>query len=152
MKAISLWQPWASAIALGLKTIETRSWATNYRGPIAIHASLTRVGLKQLYPFKEDIMKCFSEKGITNLNELPFGAIVATADLVDCIKIPKDIYGTIYFKGNVVNKELHLIDDEILFGDYTSGRFAWILDNIKALEKPIPTKGKQGFWEIELEA
>jgi len=39
MKALSLWQPWASAIALGSKRIETRGWATSYRGPLAIHAA-----------------------------------------------------------------------------------------------------------------
>jgi hypothetical protein len=39
MNAISLWQPWATAIALGSKRIETRPWATAYRGPLAIHAA-----------------------------------------------------------------------------------------------------------------
>jgi hypothetical protein len=39
MKALSLWQPSAAAIALELKLWETRSWPTNYRGPLAIHAA-----------------------------------------------------------------------------------------------------------------
>ncbi len=39
MKALSLRQPWASLIADGHKTIETRTWRTHYRGPLAIHAS-----------------------------------------------------------------------------------------------------------------
>lgn len=39
MKAISLWQPWASLVAVGAKKIETRSWATKYRGSLAIHAT-----------------------------------------------------------------------------------------------------------------
>src|SRR3546814_21127441 len=39
VKAISLWQPWASAIALGHKSIETRHWPTKYRGELAIHAA-----------------------------------------------------------------------------------------------------------------
>lgn len=39
MKALTLWQPWASLVALGVKTIETRSWSTSHRGPLAIHAS-----------------------------------------------------------------------------------------------------------------
>jgi hypothetical protein len=42
MKALSLHQPWASLIGLGVKTIETRSWSTKYRGPLAVHASLRR--------------------------------------------------------------------------------------------------------------
>ncbi len=39
MKAISIWQPWASLIAIGAKQIETRSWATGYRGLLVIHAA-----------------------------------------------------------------------------------------------------------------
>jgi len=39
MKALTLWQPWASLIAVGAKRIETRSWSTKYRGPLAIHAA-----------------------------------------------------------------------------------------------------------------
>ena len=39
MKAFTLTQPWASLIALLLKTFETRSWKTKYRGPLLIHAS-----------------------------------------------------------------------------------------------------------------
>ena len=39
MKAITIWQPWASLLACGGKRFETRSWATSYRGPIAIHAA-----------------------------------------------------------------------------------------------------------------
>lgn len=39
MKAITLTQPWATLVAIGAKRIETRSWATRYRGPLAIHAA-----------------------------------------------------------------------------------------------------------------
>ncbi len=39
MKALTLTQPWASLVAVGAKRIETRSWETNYRGTIAIHAA-----------------------------------------------------------------------------------------------------------------
>ena len=39
MKVLTLHQPWASLVALGVKTIETRSWSTQYRGPLAIHAA-----------------------------------------------------------------------------------------------------------------
>jgi hypothetical protein len=42
MKALSLWQPWATLVSIGAKRIETRSWPTKYRGPLAIHAGLTR--------------------------------------------------------------------------------------------------------------
>jgi hypothetical protein len=151
MKAISLWEPWAGAIPAGLKHIETRSWATNYRGRIAIHAAKTRKGLTIIHPFKNDMMLCFKSKGITDLNGLPLGAVVATADLIDCIEIPEDVLGLIVLNGEVVKKEISFIDDEILFGDYTPGRYAWILENIKPLETPIPAKGYQGLWNFEFE-
>ncbi|MCY4577660.1 MAG: ASCH domain-containing protein [Chloroflexi bacterium] len=60
MKALSLRQPWASLIADGRKTIETRTWRTHYRGPLAIHASARPHG------------------------DLPTGGIVAVAWLYDC--------------------------------------------------------------------
>lgn len=39
MKTLSVKQPWASMIARGEKTIETRTWRTFYRGPLLIVAS-----------------------------------------------------------------------------------------------------------------
>ena len=39
MKCLSLWQPWASLVVIGAKRFETRSWPTNYRGPLLIHAA-----------------------------------------------------------------------------------------------------------------
>lgn len=50
MKAITLHQPWASLVAEGVKTIETRSWSTKYRGPLVIHAGLQRHKLFHLPP------------------------------------------------------------------------------------------------------
>ena len=38
MKTLTLLQPWAMLVALEAKRIETRSWGTWYRGPLAIHA------------------------------------------------------------------------------------------------------------------
>lgn len=48
MKAITIWQPWAEFIAAGVKHNETRSWATKYRGPIAIHAAVKPI--RQVVP------------------------------------------------------------------------------------------------------
>lgn len=42
MKAISIKQPWASLIAHGIKDIENRSWRTNYRGRVLIHAGASK--------------------------------------------------------------------------------------------------------------
>ena len=47
MKALTLHQPWASLIAIGAKKIETRSWATSYRGPLAIHAAVRKPDMNE---------------------------------------------------------------------------------------------------------
>jgi hypothetical protein len=79
MKAISLWQPWASAIALGMKRIETRGWSTNYRGRLAIHAA------KTWRTEQREFLAHAVEFGYAALarEPLPFGAIVATCMLTD---------------------------------------------------------------------
>lgn len=42
--ALSVRQPWADRIARGIKTIELRTWRTNYRGPLLICAASKRPG------------------------------------------------------------------------------------------------------------
>jgi hypothetical protein len=39
-----------------------------------------------------------------------------------------------------------LVDDETPLGDFTPGRYGWLLDNVRPLAEPIPAKGKQGLW------
>ena len=131
MKALSLLQPWASLVATGAKRIETRSWSTKYRGPLAIHAS--RSNKNKLLRFMEPFLKALRGIGI-----LPLGAIVATCDLVDCIKMTPEFIKLIK-------------SPELDFGDYAVGRCAWILENIKPLEKPIPASGALSLWEWEAE-
>ena len=45
MKALTIQQPWASLITMGVKIIETRSWSSKYRGPLAIHAGLKKANI-----------------------------------------------------------------------------------------------------------
>ena len=135
MKAISLLQPWASLIAIGAKRIETRSWSTKYRGPLAIHSSkgFTKLlrDLCNTQPFKSVLTKA----GF-NIDNLPLGKIVATCELVDCIKMTPGFV-------DIVNHP------ELDFGEYAVGRYAWILKNVKQLDKPIPAKGALSLWEWE---
>jgi hypothetical protein len=73
MKAITIWQPWASLIACGTKKYETRSWPTKYRGPIAIHAAA-----KEPRTLPQEVREALDQ-----LDEVPLGAIIATAELVN---------------------------------------------------------------------
>lgn len=140
MKAITIWQPWAGALAAGIKENETRSWPTKYRGPIAIHAAKkaiqiawwhTSVEAKEVLSRRLELPEIFD--GPKNF---PMGGVLATAELVDCIKITPEYIAT-------------LTPDERVLGDYTPGRYAWKLKNVKLLPEPIPAKGAQGLWNWE---
>jgi hypothetical protein len=131
MKAISLWQPYASLIGRG-KSIETRHWETNYRGPLAIHAAKTQkaMHLCDAEPFYSRLFT-----GELALGDMPFGGIVAVCTLENCIR---------------TFRLQDLPEPERSFGDYTLGRYGWILRNIRILKDPIPMRGQQGFWEVDL--
>lgn len=135
MKAITVWQPWAGALAAGIKENETRSWATKYRGPIAIHAAMREV-FDGLALIQVPIALKIKEALRCEWADMPRGAIIATGELVDCIKITPEFVAT-------------LSPDELALGDYTLGRYAWKLANVKRLPEPIPAKGKQGLWSWE---
>ena len=127
MKAISLWQPWASAIALGHKHVETRHWSTKYRGTLAIHAA------KRWEPDQREFASV--ERTLGRLPwRLPFGAIVAVCDLVDVR--PTD---ELKFTVSAVER---------LYGNYEPGRFGWLLENIRPLAEPIGYRGGQGFFSV----
>lgn len=124
MKAITLHQPWASLMAAEIKRIETRSWGTSYRGPLAIHA-----GKKVVYDDELlSLLNCTWES-------LPRGAVLCIVDLIEIV--PTEI-----IRGR-------LTDVERGCGDYYDGRYAWRTKMIKVFEKPIPCDGHQGLWNWE---
>jgi hypothetical protein len=131
MKAISLWEPWATAIAIGAKTIETRHWPTRYRGPLAIHAA--KYAAEASFILTPAVKPAFETAGITKISDLSFGKIVATCCLVGCVR-------TEDLSGKVPRLEYAL-------GNYGTGRFGWILKDVVRLPEPILAKGSQGFWE-----
>lgn len=129
MKTISVMQPWASLISLSMKRYETRSWYTNYRGPLAIHASKSfprwAQDLCMEDPFREALKSEWIEL-------LPTGAIIATCRLVRCVS-------TFSLIGEISEQEM-------AFGDFTPGRYAWELVDVLPIG-PIPAKGSLGLWE-----
>jgi len=129
MKAISLWQPWASAIALGHKRIETRGWSTRYRGPLAIHAA------KRWATEERDMARMFETRyGMEGLSDPPRGCVVAVADLVS-VRPTDHLMETIG-------------DAEKMLGNYGPGRFGFMLENVRQLDDPLPYRGMQGFFEV----
>lgn len=152
MKAITIWQPWASLISCGAKKYETRGWLTNYRGPIAIHAALK--GVAPPYPELRRALDKYAEK-IGSFDELPRGAIIATAELVDIWKIEKSVTDGVIRARKIINRKQPTVIDryptveEMALGDWHPGRYAWELVNVKILSEPIPIKGNQGLWNWE---
>ena len=155
MKALSLNQPWATLIAIGAKCIETRSWRTNYRGRLAIHAGRrwTREQQALAYhsePFRTILAEAGKiptqsgghviRKGRRRMvaEDLPRGCIIAVCNLVDCVRI------TPTFE---LPRERALC--EPAFGDYRMWRFAWTLEAVEPLADPIPLKGRLGIFEID---
>lgn len=160
MKAITLYQPWASLLACGEKKYETRSWATRYRGKIAIHAGKKLI--TDNIPNEIHNALCW-KGGFNKYKELPLGCIIAIAELVECWHI-------VAMPGTNVDVAKHIpigaeldvpkhhprfhdyivpSEQELLFGDWTPGRYAWEFKNMQILPEPIPAKGKQRIWNWE---
>lgn len=113
--------------------METRHWYTSYRGPLAIHAAkyLTEdAGYLLMDPLGgKPYRDALSTAGYRVFGDLPRGAVVATCQLVDCLPTER-----------VMPEE---------FGDYTPGRWAWVLRDVQPLAEPVVTRGYQGLWEWE---
>lgn len=170
MKAITLWQPWAQLIFVILtifgkqrpvKRVETRSWNTNFRGRIAIHAAKHKkidpetsheirsaiMAVPEIFEGGQDTIResakndamtqlFYLERGLPHSR---FGAIIGTVEIVDCVPIER-LYGTEY--------DTPL---ERAVGDWSPGRYGWILKDPVIFETPIPAKGSQGFWNWDKE-
>lgn len=179
MKALTLTQPWASLVAVGEKRIETRSWSTNYRGELAIHAAAEfPAEAKRLCDgavFANPLGKAMGWPGGRLSRLLPVGAVVATCRLVDCLPMvawapvamclgetrpvwaarlltvdPPEILVRDHLEVPRVpagDPDAEDLTDQIPFGDFTPGRFGWILEDITPLPEPIPVKGFQRLWE-----
>jgi len=122
MKTLTIKQPWASLIVDGYKKYEFRSWKTNYRGKILIHAGLS---------LEKDMMERFKDYNL----DCTLGAIIGEAELVDCILVDEKF-----------NQELRNIDPIVYGRSNHVENYAWKLINIKKYDEPIFIKGKLGLW------
>lgn len=146
MKALSLTQPWATLVANEAKRVETRSWSTSYRGPIAIHAAkgfpLDCQRLCSADPFHGGLDAVPAKR-------LPRGLILAVAEIRDVMTTEEMVrLWRSHDSGRVPN---YHDDRERQFGDYGPDRFAWRLVNVRRLVEPIPCKGALGLWTVPSE-
>lgn len=122
MRALTVCQPFAHLIALGRKRVENRTWFTNYRSPIAIHAGKSRAWLDS-YPERFDGMA--------------FGAIVALCNLVSCVPM---------------NEDRHVTDPNYQWlktDEHAFGPWCWVLDDVYRFLTPFRCQGHQGLWHLE---
>ena len=162
MKAITLWQPWASLLACGAKKYETRSWTTKYRGEIAIHAAKKPIEktLNEMFPRIEGVTAAEIEfigavrEHLGDDDNFIYGAVIATAELVECHEIHR--YGGRGItsktpgwleKGETEDEIYYPEGCELLFGDWSPGMYAWEFRNMKILDNPIPAKGGMRLWD-----
>lgn len=146
MKVLSLLQPWASLIALGEKQIETRSWQTDYRGPLLIHASKSLRCANEAWkePFYAALKPLHSMVDNKPSIQYSVGAIIAKCNLVDCVKI---VSRESYHSMACLEGGRDVTGKEFKFGDYTPGRYAWLFEDIELLPELIPAKGQLKLWE-----
>jgi hypothetical protein len=130
MKAITLYQPWASLVALGAKKYETRSWQTPYRGLIAIHAGKRFTNEESNYLRRPEFKDVLG-----NEPDLPLGMMLCICRLKNIIHVVDyDWLGG-------------LSRQERVFGNYMHGRYAWELEVVLKLSPPIAVRGQMGLWD-----
>ena len=121
MKALTIKEPFVTAIIKGIKKYEFRTWKTNYRGKILIHA-----GLNTDKKRKKDF----------NIYNLKYnnGKIIGEVTLTDCILVDEELNKKLYKENNIVYKNNHI------------GLYAWKLENPIFYKNSIEAKGKLGLW------
>lgn len=124
MKVLTLKQPWATLVAEGIKKYEFRSWKTNYRGKILIHAG---IGIDK------EAMKKFAGLNLT----FPSKKILAEVEIVDCL-----------FLDDELNKKI-INENNIAYGSKKREGYAWMLDNIKKINYEKEINGKLGLWNYD---
>ena len=129
MKVISIKEPFATLISNGTKKIETRSWKTNYRGEIFIHASGKSLA-------KEFLTNDYVVDLIKDM-DMNYGNIICRCNLVDCI-----------YMDEVFLEYIEQNPTEYNVGEYKLGRYAWIMEDIELIY-PIPAKGRLNIWNFD---
>ena len=140
MKALTLLQPWASLVAMGVKEFETRSWWTSHRGELAICASAStpRKVFQDACRGSSIIRDALGLEGYDQGEggiALPSGAVLCTVDVEDCYEMSPDLCD----EASARVRET---------GVWAPGRYAWKLVNVRRLVYPIPVKGFQRLWTL----
>jgi hypothetical protein len=122
VKAATIWQPWAWAIAEDLKPVENRGWATRHRGELAIHAGLRWDEIGAADP---RIIVAAGQIAGPLLSDARFvrGAIIAVVELVDVVRDSSSVWAE-------------------------PGQCHWLLANVRPIAEPVPCRGWQNVWDV----
>lgn len=140
MKALTLWQPWATLVAMGEKQFETRCWETKYRGELAIHAAAKipprYLGASRYNPNfiseMADVLDIRRDSVVAKIDFLPRAAVLCIIRLV-------------HIEPTTRLRDV-LCERELTFGNYEDGRYAWTLELLETFDEPIPAKGNRMLW------
>ena len=124
MKALTLKQPWATLVSEGIKEYEFRSWKTNYRGKVLIHAG-AGIDKKEMERFKDLNLKYPSKR------------IIAEVEIEDCLELDDKLNQKIISENNIA------------YGSKIRTGYAWKLKNIKKIKSNKEINGKLGLWNID---
>ncbi len=150
MKALTLHQPWASLIAHGVKTVETRSWAPPRQlvgQRIAIHAGRRVVRGGTSWGTRQAIADLYGPEW---WKEIPVEAVVCTALLVEVRRVTEHSGGVAYLAPSLGSDRSQVQIDP--HGDFDPGRWLWFLRDVELVEPPSPAIGHQGLWNWETPA
>ena len=127
MKALTIKQPWATLIMQGDKRFEFRSWKTNFRGDVLIHAGkgLDKEAVIRLKKYLPD--------------ELPMGKILGKVTITDCVPMSDEF-------AKMLSKE----NSDIYTSHSFSNNYGFKIENVEVFDTPIDAKGQLGFWNIVL--
>lgn len=153
MKALPLWQPWSSLVALGAKRVETRGyppWELGLRAGqrIAIHATKGGLAKREELEWLTEHGEAFRTLGAELLDgfgtikqiaeALPRGAVICTCLLDRASRITVESAAALRDRDPA----------EHSYGDYTPGRWAWVLKDVERLPEPVPFRGSQGAFDV----
>lgn len=138
MKVLSMIQPWASLFLFDEAYYESRTWKTNYRGPLAIHTSKK---IDRQFCSHKTVQSLLDRYGLTPQN-LPTGSIIGVCNLINCLRVIEDNQESAVLEdGRIV------LGNDYFLGDYKVGNYACEVTNKEMLINFIPAQGKLGLWE-----
>lgn len=171
MLALTLTQPWATFWALGIKVLETRGWATNHRGLLAIHAAKSVPAWALSVDFGPYSIEKDNPRGsepayllrgptLSWPYRLPLGMMLGTCTVLDvvptsrCWRLGDPVEGAEILRPEMWPETPPLlaapalldVSDQLRFGNFGDDRFAWVLRDRKVFRRPVRASGRQKLW------